>query len=181
MPKKHVYISIALVLVLLAVFGILLYYRKNKLAENINTSQPSYVTSSPLPEIPEGQETPENIFYFEGFFIEKPFITNGVIMGDFVLDSDSNKTPIRVLLTTESGNFNVGTTTNDQTVFELVDASELMAFIEPNTRYELRVIPLNPDSDLGKEELNKLNQLKNDNNIEQGEYSFSPAMIRNIE
>lgn len=171
-----------LLVILLIIFGIVLIYRQSELADNSEIPLPfDNATASPLPEISEGQVTPENIFLFEGYFLEKPTINNDVVMGNFIWNEDPNQSPISVLFTTTQGNFYIGSNTGEQTNFELVSTDKLIEFIEPNTRYELRVIPVDTESELGQESIVRLNQLKVDEDIQGNEYSIVPTMIRNIE
>lgn len=173
-----------LVLLIFAFIGILLF-RKDNLQNSGQAPQEvdneRGTPNSPLQESDIYAEPTSTAEYLEGYFVEKPFVINGYIMGDFMLNDKPDSGKIRIVFTDENGNFSIGRTSNGQILFEMLDATALMDFIEPNETYELRIFQTEPTNEFERLAAEELNQLKNDTNIEDLEYSLTPTMIRRVE
>lgn len=178
-------IGIAVLVLMIFAFIGLLIYRRESLQNSTQTQQlvdnERGTPDSPLQESDIYAEPTSTAEYLEGYFVDKPFVINGYIMGDFVLSNKPDSGKIRIVFTDENGNFSIGRTSDGQILFEMLDAVTLMDFIEPNETYELRIFQTEPTNEFERLAAEELNQLKNDANIEDFEYSLTPTMIRRVE
>lgn len=119
----------------------------------------------------------EELFSLVGTLENGLFYENDFLMGDFYLEGDPDRSPIRILTTSREGNFIVGTVDKDTTNFTVVGASELQEAVAESRKVELRII-VRPTTAQREEILSDLESLTKDKNIEPLEYALNPQMIQ---
>ena len=184
--KKHVFIALAVLIPLILIFAAILFLRQVQLGIvslplPFPSPRPSGTPARQFQQLETNAQEQSQAFYFQGHFKDKLFILNGVIMGDFILKDDPNQVPIRTIFTAETGNFTVGQTVGETTSYDLMSGQSLIASIEPNRPYELRVFVDEPLDEAKQHTLDMLNELKADKNVQANKYTLVPSMIRNLE
>lgn len=119
----------------------------------------------------------QDLIVMQGTFSGPLFMKNDVLMGDFIIDGDTNKSPIRIIISVSDSPVSLGQE-NDQgsVTFKSVTAQELMSKIQTDQRVELRMLVESLNSDTGS--LQRAHMLFDDDSIQPGEYGFSSQMIK---
>jgi hypothetical protein len=179
MSSSRVLLGILLLIILVG-SGLIIWMRRGANTSSSSTESSQFVSSAKYEIVHQTLSTPPaDLYILNGEFIRELFYENDVLMGDFVIAGDTGSSPIRILFTTNEGNFNLGRTSSEGIRWDVVPQSELLSAIKPNNRVEIRLVQYadSPDASAVRAEIEKLST---DNRIEPLEYGFVAYMVRNL-
>lgn len=120
------------------------------------------------------ESPPSDLYILSGYFSEPLFYQNDVLMGNFILDDEPNKSSIRILFSTRESNFAFGRNENGGVNWTMVQIPEIQTSVRDNTPVEIR-ISLSDSQPQTKE---RLETLINDDDVQPLEYGFAATMVR---